>query len=292
MQRIPHLTSRKLGGTTFDCIYHAQRDVLIFTTSDGGTSWEKKHLVEPEEGAANKVILIENAHSDLHFVALETGFDRYDGALDSRQYEGTYRVWAGKEIEHNPIRSPLFTKTLIDEDSRHYMGAAVASSPELTVSSSSMPSNAPSDAVRNIYVLLHFFSTIISSDTCPIYSSSTQINNELSCYFVDIAILFDGSPYGTGYALTKINGLAYNETSVDTFFTFDESLANQPYISSLCLEKGTYKFTMYDSFGDGICCANGEGEYVITSDGVTLAKGGEFTGFSVDETFELPPALI
>ena len=141
-------------------------------------------------------------------------------------------------------------------------------------------------------MLLHFFSTIISSDTCPIYSSSTQLANEPSCYFVDIAILFDGSPYGTGYALTKINGLAYNETSVDTFFTFDESLANQPYISSLCLEKGTYKFTMYDSFGDGICCANGEGEYVITSDGVTLAKGGEFTGFSVHETFELPPSLI
>ena len=133
-------------------LYHAQRDVWIFTTSDGGTSWEKKHRIEPEEGAANKVILIENAHSDLHFVALETGFDRYDGALDSRQYEGTYRVWAGKEIEHNPIRSPIFKKTLIDEDSRHYMGGAVASSPDLTVSSSSMPSNAPSDVVRNIYM--------------------------------------------------------------------------------------------------------------------------------------------
>jgi hypothetical protein len=113
-----------------------------------------------------------------------------------------------------------------------------------------------------------------------------------SCYFVDIDILFDDSPFGTGYVLTKVNGLAGGETSVDTFFPFDESLASQPYSSSLCLEEGSYKFTMYDSFGDGICCANGEGEYVITSDGVTLAKGGEFTGFSVDETFELPPASV
>lgn len=77
------------------------------------------------------------------------------------------------------------------------------------------------------------------------------------------------------------------ENSVDTFFPFDSSLVNERYVKELCLEKGSYKFTMYDSAGDGICCANGDGGYAVTSNGVILAQGGEF-GFSEESRFELP----
>jgi len=34
--------------------------------------------------------------------------------------------------------------------------------------------------------------------------------------------------------------------------------------------------TINDSYGDGICCAYGTGNYTITSDGNTLVSGGEF----------------
>lgn len=43
--------------------------------------------------------------------------------------------------------------------------------------------------------------------------------------------------------------------------------------SSACLE-----FTMYDSFGDGICCNYGNGSYALIIDGVTVASGGSYGG--------------
>ena len=46
---------------------------------------------------------------------------------------------------------------------------------------------------------------------------------------------------------------------------------------SLCLADGDYTFTIYDSYGDGICCSYGSGEYSLTASGTTLASGGQFS---------------
>ncbi|MCB0704084.1 MAG: zinc-dependent metalloprotease [Saprospiraceae bacterium] len=44
-----------------------------------------------------------------------------------------------------------------------------------------------------------------------------------------------------------------------------------------CLNYGCYDFTIYDSYGDGICCAYGSGSYVLTdAGGNVLASGGAF----------------
>ncbi len=48
------------------------------------------------------------------------------------------------------------------------------------------------------------------------------------------------------------------------------------YTSTACVNDGCYDLTINDSFGDGICCAYGTGNYTITSQGVTLVSGGEF----------------
>jgi hypothetical protein len=47
-------------------------------------------------------------------------------------------------------------------------------------------------------------------------------------------------------------------------------------------------FTIHDSFGDGICCAYGNGSYQVTYNGVVVASGGQFT--TVEATsFNCPP---
>ncbi len=53
------------------------------------------------------------------------------------------------------------------------------------------------------------------------------------------------------------------------------------------LASGDYTFTIYDSYGDGICCAYGNGSYSLTSGSVTIVQGGSFgssesTNFCVD----------
>lgn len=51
---------------------------------------------------------------------------------------------------------------------------------------------------------------------------------------------------------------------------------NQIYSSSVCLNDGNYTFTIYDSYGDGICCGYGQGSYQLKAGAVTVASGGEF----------------
>jgi len=74
------------------------------------------------------------------------------------------------------------------------------------------------------------------------------------------AVLFAGGPYTTQMEIVDVNVL---------------------------LAEGDYIFTIYDSFGDGICCAYGDGYYTLTLDGTVILDGsGEFgdmaaTPFSV-----------
>lgn len=55
-------------------------------------------------------------------------------------------------------------------------------------------------------------------------------------------------------------------------------LANGAVVTEeICLPQDCYSFTIFDSFGDGICCAYGNGSYTLQdSDGAVLASGGAF----------------
>ena len=58
--------------------------------------------------------------------------------------------------------------------------------------------------------------------------------------------------------------------------------------AELCLAATCYTFTMYDSFGDGMCCAYGFGDYsVVDGNGLTVAAGAEFGSFESSD-FCLP----
>lgn len=61
---------------------------------------------------------------------------------------------------------------------------------------------------------------------------------------------------------------------------------NQSINENLCLNDGSYTFTILDSYGDGICCTNGNGQYTLTHAGTTLASGGQFSNRQ-DHTFTL-----
>lgn len=60
----------------------------------------------------------------------------------------------------------------------------------------------------------------------------------------------------------------------------------------VCLDSGEYHFVIYDAYGDGFCCAYGNGSYVLTligEDGTNtvLVEGAEF-GAEEISTFTLP----
>jgi len=53
-----------------------------------------------------------------------------------------------------------------------------------------------------------------------------------------------------------------------------------------CLSSGSYKFTITDGYGDGLCCSYGNGGYVVEVDDDEVASGGQF-GSEETKTFEV-----
>lgn len=61
-----------------------------------------------------------------------------------------------------------------------------------------------------------------------------------------------------------------------------------PINESICVTTGSQVvFTIMDSYGDGICCANGNGSYTVSISGVTVATGGAYAS-SESATFFAP----
>merc|ERR1712176_967931 len=63
-----------------------------------------------------------------------------------------------------------------------------------------------------------------------------------------------------------------------------------PYTTHVCLSADTYTFTIYDAFGDGVCCAEGNGSYNVTLDNTVLRTGGSF-GESEETTINITSSL-
>merc|ERR1712019_46128 len=76
----------------------------------------------------------------------------------------------------------------------------------------------------------------------------------------------------------------YSETSWkvegedgSTVISKDSYPARDSFEDNYCLAEGVYTFTIYDTWGDGICCSWGEGSYEVLVLGESVASGGEFT---------------
>ena len=99
-----------------------------------------------------------------------------------------------------------------------------------------------------------------SCDPCP-------------CNGTNVAVSITLDQYGseTTWAITDANG-----ATVASGGPYSNGTDGTVVSASACLADGCYDFTINDEYGDGICCAYGNGSYTV-SDGSTLASGGEFT---------------
>ena len=101
---------------------------------------------------------------------------------------------------------------------------------------------------------------------------------------LDLTIISDNYATETSFELVDANGNVAWSGGIDLGFN---SL-------SACVAPGDYTFTMYDSFGDGICCTYGNGSYSLSGPDGVLASGGEYgdsesTSFSLEASpFNLP----
>lgn len=79
---------------------------------------------------------------------------------------------------------------------------------------------------------------------------------------LEIIIEADNYPDETSWDVKDLNGTVIASGDVNG--------------SSLCIGDGCHTFTIYDSYGDGICCGYGDGSYSILLNGEEIATGGAF----------------
>ena len=125
-------------------------------------------------------------------------------------------------------------------------------------------------------------------------SSCGGCTDSLACNYDPAAILDDGSCLTDG--LDFVLTLNLDNYPGETTWTLTDSTGSTvasggPYsgagttaIESFCAPEACYTLTVFDSFGDGMCCAYGDGSYELTIDGVSFASGGDF-GDSEATTF-------
>jgi hypothetical protein len=89
--------------------------------------------------------------------------------------------------------------------------------------------------------------------------------------FFNILITLDEYPEETSWELVSAQGTVM--ASGSGYNTPGEVIDLE-----VCLAAGCYDFTINDDWGDGMCCAFGEGSYVVINpNGAVVATGGEFT---------------
>lgn len=104
-------------------------------------------------------------------------------------------------------------------------------------------------------------------------SFTTLDNSSGNCANSDVVltIKFDNYPEETSWTIKTSGG-----STVASGGTYASQPDGSTLTQTINLADGNYTFTINDSYGDGICCSYGSGNYSLTSDGVTYASGGAF----------------
>lgn len=114
----------------------------------------------------------------------------------------------------------------------------------------------------------------------------------LTLEFMDVDGLFIGDPITLSleqvcpYPETFLD-IVFDSYSAETSWDIKDSsgtvLYSAAYTASqvdashkFCLPNGTYTFTIYDVYSDGICCTYGNGSYKLTNNGNVIKEGGSF----------------
>ncbi|MCB0464568.1 MAG: M4 family metallopeptidase [Aequorivita sp.] len=87
-----------------------------------------------------------------------------------------------------------------------------------------------------------------------------------------LSITLDNYPEETAWTLKNSSGTTIDSASYSTSNP-DGSTVTRTFSS---LAVGDYTFTITDAYGDGICCAYGNGSYTLSSDAGVIFSGGSF----------------
>lgn len=124
-------------------------------------------------------------------------------------------------------------------------------------------------------------------DACPA-SAINDSDNDGVCDDLDVCVGLDDASFCETFTL-RLNFDNYSEETrweirdgnndiVAMHVFYPASYENTLIEEIICLKTGTYTFSIFDSYGDGICCSFGVGSYqfVRAGNGAVILEGGDF----------------
>jgi len=125
----------------------------------------------------------------------------------------------------------------------------------------------------------------VAIDDVSLTTSGGGGGNDCAAADLTLTITLDNYPEETAWTLTNSGGTTVASNSYSTANPDGSTVVEN--INGLA--SGDYTFTITDSFGDGICCAFGNGSYTLESSEGVIVTGGSFTAseataFCVDAT--------
>lgn len=112
--------------------------------------------------------------------------------------------------------------------------------------------------------------SLLYSNGC---GDGTAIQDSFDCKtnLVNVSILLDKYPEETSWTIQDSMGMV-----VAVGGTYGDMPDGSLVSERLCLPNGCYTFAMRDSYGDGICCSYGRGEYNVLVGSDTIVSGNTF----------------
>ncbi len=99
-----------------------------------------------------------------------------------------------------------------------------------------------------------------------------------ACSNVDLTFVFDNYPEDISWTITNGSGAV-----IASGGDYDHEPDGSTLVENVCLNDGCYDLNIYDSYGDGLCCAYGNGSYTLTdANGSVLASGAQFSSSDIN----------
>jgi photosystem II stability/assembly factor-like uncharacterized protein len=272
----------------------------VFVTSDGGSSWTNISSNLPNLPA--NCIVYQNGTSGGLYVGMDVGVYYTDSTLSNWQPfdQGMPNVIVNElEIHYGAGKlraatygrglwqSDLFTPSLLPPvaqfsypetmlcagDSIAFIDASLNAAPGWTwyfPGGSPATSTSPHPSVQ-YPTAGNYTASLVVANANGSDSIALPVTVSFGQHTLDIEVKTDNYPTETTWSITDQSGAVVAEGGgYSTPLSIYNNLA--------CLNDGCYTFTIYDSYGDGICCGFGNGYYTFTNltGGNVLANGGNF----------------
>jgi len=279
----------------------------VFVTTNGGGSWENISANLPNL-PCNAIVYQEGTNGGL-YVGMDVGIYYTDSTLSNWQafdqdlpnviineleiHYGSGFIRAatyGRGIWESELYSPSTLPPTADfgqignylcpGDSVAFFDASLNASPGWvwyfdggSPATSTLANPTVSFPSSGIYDVALVVSNPNGSDSIVKQVNVNFSENELTFFLTT-----DNYPEETSWVIEDANGNTIAEGG-------GYGQSNTSFQQEICVPFGCYQFTIYDAYGDGICCDWGQGGYsLLNASGDVLIFGGQF-GFSETQAF-------